>query len=191
VLTATRVCPFWIGYLLISPVRTFLQNAEKILNPYITSGMRVLDIGCGMGFFSLPMAGMVGSTGKVLCIDIQKKMIHSLEKRAKKAGLSDRIETHVCPQNSLGLQDLHEDVDFALAFAVIHEVPRVHQFFSEVNKALKPSGILLIAEPKGHVSKKTFDTTIAVAQQYGFKGVSAPKIWRSRTILLRKGAIIG
>ncbi|MBE0427740.1 MAG: class I SAM-dependent methyltransferase [Nitrospirae bacterium] len=137
-----RVCPFWVGYLLISPLRTLMQNPGKILSRYITAGMKILDIGCGMGFFSLPIAWMVGSKGKVICIDVQEKMIRSLQKRAKKAGLTDRIETRICNQNSLGLDDLNEKVDFALAFAVVHEVPNVTQFFSEIHKTLKPSGML-------------------------------------------------
>jgi ubiquinone/menaquinone biosynthesis C-methylase UbiE len=95
---AKRVCPFWVGYLLISPLRTLMQNPEKILSRYITPGMKVLYIGCGIGFFSLPIARMAGSKGKVTCIDIQDKMIQSLQKRAKKAGLSDRIETRICNQ---------------------------------------------------------------------------------------------
>jgi ubiquinone/menaquinone biosynthesis C-methylase UbiE len=183
---ARRVCPFWVGYLLISPLRTLMQNPEKILNRYITPGMKVLDIGCGMGFFSLPIARMVGSRGKVTCIDIQDKMIQSLQKRAKKAGLTDIIKTRICNQNSLGLDDLNEEIDFALSFAVVHEVPNVTQFFSEIYKTLKPTGMLLVVEPKGHVSKKDFDITISITQQNGFKAIGHPQIWRSRTILLTK-----
>lgn len=52
---AKRVCPFWVGYLLISPLRALMQNSKKILSQYITSGMKVLDVGCGMEFFSLPI----------------------------------------------------------------------------------------------------------------------------------------
>jgi ubiquinone/menaquinone biosynthesis C-methylase UbiE len=183
---AKRICPFWVGYLLISPLRTLVQNPQKILSKYVTSGMKVLDIGCGMGFFSLPLARMVGSKGKVISVDVQEKMIKSLKKRAKKAGLTDRIETRISHQNSLGLDDLNEDIDFALVFAVIHEVSDVSQFFSEIYKALKPKGTLLIAEPKGHVSEKEFKITTAVAQHNGFKIINHPEIWRSRTILLQK-----
>lgn len=185
---AKRVCPLWVGYLLISPLRTLMQNPEKILSPYITPGMKVLDIGCGMGFFSLPIARMVGSKGKVICVDVQEKMIKSLQKRAKKAGLTDIIETCICHQNSLCLDDLNEEVDFALAFAVVHEVPNVNQFFSEIYKTLKPTGMLLVVEPKGHVSKKNFDITISIAQQKGFKAINHPLIRRSHTVLLTKNS---
>jgi ubiquinone/menaquinone biosynthesis C-methylase UbiE len=129
---------------------------------------------------------MIGANGKVICVDIQEKMIKSLKKRAKNAGLMDRIETRICNQNSLGLDDLNEEIDFALAFAVVHEVPNVTQFFDETNRTLKPTGRLLIVEPKGHVSEKDFNRTISVAQQNGFKIIDNPSIPRSRTILLKK-----
>jgi 2-polyprenyl-3-methyl-5-hydroxy-6-metoxy-1,4-benzoquinol methylase len=183
---AKRVCPFWVGYLLINPLRKLFENPDKLLKPHITSGMTVLDVGSGMGFFSLPIARMVGAEGKVICVDVQEKMLKSLEKRARKAGLSDRIETRICLQSSLGLDDLNEEIDFALAFAVVHEVPNVTQFFDDLFNKLKPSGKLLLAEPKGHVSEKDFNRTISVAQQNRFRIIDTPSIPRNRTILLKK-----
>jgi len=125
---AEKVCPIWVGYLLASPVRRLFQNPDKILGPYIEDGMTVLDIGCAMGFFSLPAAQMVGPNGKVICIDIQEKMIKSLNKHALKAGVTDRIEPRICTQNSLELNDITEKIDFAFAIAVAHEIPDVFRF---------------------------------------------------------------
>lgn len=183
---AEKVCPVWVGYLLASPVRKLLQNPKKILGLYIKEGMKVLDIGSAMGFFSLPLAEMVGSNGRIICVDIQEKMIRSLEKRAQKAGLSDRIETRVCRVNSLGLDDLKEEIDFAFASAVVHEVSDTSGFFSEVHETIKPTGSFLVVEPKGHVSKKDFETTVSVAEQNGFEVIDNPQIGRSRVVLLGK-----
>ena len=105
-----HVCPWWIGFLLVSPLRRWSQDPVKILGPLIKEGMKVMDVGCAMGFFSLPMARMVGPTGQVICIDSQEKMIKSLKKRAAKAGLSDRIETRVCSPNSLEIDDIPGDI---------------------------------------------------------------------------------
>jgi ubiquinone/menaquinone biosynthesis C-methylase UbiE len=183
---AKRVCPFWVGYLLINPLRKLFESPDKLLKPHITSGMTVLDVGSGMGFFSLPIARMVGAEGKVICVDVQEKMLISLKNRARKAGLSDRIETRICHQSSLGLDDLNGEIDFALAFAVVHEVPNITQFFDELFNTLKPTGKLLLAEPKGHVSEKDFNRTISVAQQNRFKIIDKPSITRNRTILFKK-----
>jgi len=183
---AERVCPVWVGYLLASPVRKLSQNPEKILSPYIREGMKVLDVGCAMGFFSLPMARMVGSNGKVICIDVQEKMLIALKKRARKAGLSHRIETQTCNHDSLGLYHLKKEIDFALAFAVLHEVPNSSNFYSEIFEILTHTGKFLVAEPRGHVSENDFRTSVSVAEQNGFNVIDTPRISRSRTVLLEK-----
>lgn len=181
-----HVCPVWVGYLLASPVRKLFQNPKKLLGPYVEEGMTVLDIGCAMGFFSLPMARMVGPNGKVICVDVQEKMIAALEKRARKAGLSDRIETRLCPPNSLGLDDLTEEIDFALASAIVHEVPDPSMFFSEISAAMKSAGSVLVAEPSGRVEEDDFEISVSVAEQHGFKVIDRPQASRSRVVLLEK-----
>jgi len=181
---AQRVCPVWVGYLSVSPFRKLLQNPEKILSPYVETGMKVLDIGCSMGFFSLPLAQMVGSDGKVICVDLQQKMIEYLEKRAKKAGLSKRIETRICSESSFALDGLMEEIDFALAFYMVHEVPDVYSFFSQIHKAIRPGGRFLVVEPKGHVSQKDFEVTVSIAEKASFRIIEHPRIGHGRTVLL-------
>ncbi len=183
---ADHVCPFWVGYLLASPVRKLLQSPQRILGPYVTEGMNVMDIGCAMGFFSLPLARLVGTTGKVYCVDLQERMIQSLERRAKKAGLADRIETRVCAQDSLRLDDLVGQIDFALAFAVFHEVPDRSKALSEIHAALKPSGKLLAAEPRKRVSEGDFKELIAIAEKVGYSAVERAKIKSSHAVVLER-----
>ena len=50
-------------------------------------------------------------------------MIRGLIKRSIKAGVLDRIDPRICTGNSLAVADLAGKIDFALAFAVVHEVP--------------------------------------------------------------------
>jgi ubiquinone/menaquinone biosynthesis C-methylase UbiE len=181
---AEHVCPWWIGYLLLSPLRRLSQNPRKILAPYISPGTVALDVGCAMGFFSLDMAEMVGPEGKVVCVDLQSKMIKALVRRATKAGVIDRIDHRVCNKNGLGLEDLGGKVDFALAYAVVHEVPDAEVFFRQVHSTLRPGGTCLVAEPKGHVSEKKFEETLATAEKTGFELGERPRIRRSRAALL-------
>jgi len=70
-----HVGPMWFGYLHLNPLRKLLQNPDKILGPYVNEAMIVADIGCAMGFFSLPLAKMVGANGKVICVDIGSKNV--------------------------------------------------------------------------------------------------------------------
>ncbi len=183
---AQRVCPYWVGYFLLNPLRRLFQNPDKILSPFVTCGMTVLDIGPGMGFFSLPLAEIVGRDGKVICIDIQEKMLAALERRAQDAHLAERLVIRLGTPTSLGLDDFQGRVDFALAFAVVHEVPDIPGLFAEVFQVLKPGAHCLVAEPKFHVTMKKFERSLAMAKQQGFSMVESPRIAWSHTALLRK-----
>jgi ubiquinone/menaquinone biosynthesis C-methylase UbiE len=165
---AEKVCPVWVGYLLASPIRKLFQNPNKMLNPYIKPGMKVLDIGSAMGFFSLPAARLAGTGGTVVCVDMQEKMLQALTKRSKKAKLHDIITTHQCTQESLCLENWKKQIGFAFAIAVIHEVPDKKNFFNEVIQALQPAAKFLIAEPKGHVTAAEMKKSISLAQEAGF-----------------------
>jgi ubiquinone/menaquinone biosynthesis C-methylase UbiE len=179
---AKHVCPWWIGYLLVSPIRRWFQNPEKILSPYISEGMTVLDIGPGMGFFTIPAARMVGDTGRVIAVDIQEKMLKSLVKRAEKAGVAGRIVTKICEPDNLGVS---EPIDLCLAINVVHEVPDANALCSQIRAILKPTGRLLLAEPGGwHVSEKDFDGTLAKASAAGLRLIRRPEIRRSQSALL-------
>jgi 2-polyprenyl-3-methyl-5-hydroxy-6-metoxy-1,4-benzoquinol methylase len=183
---AERVCPVWVGYLLASPIRKIFQNPHGILAPYVKRGMKVLDVGSAMGFFSLPAAHMVGPDGKVICIDVQDRMLESLEKRARKAGVIERIETRLCRNDSLDLTDLAEAIDFALAFAVVHEVPDASAFFSQIYEALKPEAKILLSEPRGHVSEADFAKSISTAGEIGLRFIERININRSRSAVFEK-----
>jgi ubiquinone/menaquinone biosynthesis C-methylase UbiE len=167
-------------------LRKFIHNPKKILSPYVKEGMRALDIGSGMGFFSLPMAAMVGEKGCVICVDLQDKMLLGLARRAQKAGLAHRIECRRAQDNSIMVPDLDGTVDFALAFAMVHEVPDKDRLFREMAAAVKQGGKLLIVEPRGHVSADAFESTLGIAAQYGFSVVERPRIAFSRSAALEK-----
>ncbi len=179
-----RVCPWWLGYLLASPLRRWMQNPEQILQPYVHSGMTVFEPGPGMGFFTIPLARMVGPTGKVICVELQPKMIHSLQRRVIKKGLADRVEIRNCEADSMNIAALPGKADFTLAFAVVHEFPDSARFFREVSAVTKPGGKLLLAEPSGHVSEAQFAAELEQASAAGFQLEERPRIPRSQAALL-------
>ncbi len=129
-----RVCPWWLGYLLASPLRRLIQNPAEILSPYVREGMTVLEPGPGMGFFTIELARRVGPSGRVIAIDLQPRMIAGLRRRAAKAGVLDRIDARLAPADSLGIADLAGIVDFTLAFAVVHELPALARSFRKCTR---------------------------------------------------------
>jgi ubiquinone/menaquinone biosynthesis C-methylase UbiE len=178
------VCPWWLGYLLASPVRRLVQDPERIVGPLAHDGMTVLEPGPGMGFFTLELARRVGASGRVVAVDVQPRMLAALRRRAERAGLGSRIETRQASESSLGIDDLAGKVDLVLAFAVVHELPDIERFFQEARRALAAGGRVLVAEPAGHVSAAEFDATLAVAGRAGLRRQPGPAIWRSRTAIL-------
>lgn len=185
-----HVCPWWVGYILLIPFRRLSQNPEKILGPYVQEGMTVLEVGPGMGYFTLTLARLVGGRGRVVCVDLQEKMLESLRKRARKAGLAERIETRLASESGLQINDLSGTVDFVLAFAVVHEVPDKGLLFEEMHRAMKPTALMLLSEPTGHVSEREFNDTLAIAREAGFESVETLKIMRSYSVLMRKKRFI-
>jgi ubiquinone/menaquinone biosynthesis C-methylase UbiE len=161
-----HVCPWWEAYLFDNPLRYLIQNPKKILGAYLKEGMTVVDIGCGMGFFSINLAKIVGKTGKVISVDIQTEMIEILEKRAKKAGVGNIVQTHLSLPDNIKLD---EKVDFAIANWVVHETPDITEFFKQVKAILKPESLFLVVEPNHHISEDFVNEEIEFAQQAGFK----------------------
>jgi len=179
------VCPWWMGYLLINPIRKYMHNPKKIVGEYITPGMKVIDYGSAMGYFSLPMARMVGNTGKVYSFDIQPRMLQSLNTRAKRAKLDSIIETRLALDEE-AFSTLAETADFALLFAVAHEVPDREKLFKSLAGMLKPNARLLFSEPSGHVSLYNFNQSIAFAEDAGFRQIEDLSVSGSYSILLAK-----
>ncbi|HXJ91960.1 MAG TPA: methyltransferase domain-containing protein [Terriglobia bacterium] len=181
-----HVCPWWLGYFLASPIRRLEYDPREILVPYVHDGMTVLEPGPGMGFFTLELARLVGPSGRVVAVDLQPKMLNGLRRRASKAGLLERIQARQAERSSLGVADLAGKVDFALAFAIVHELPAAAPFFAEVATTLEPGARLLFAEPVGHVKPAQFEAEFQAAVGVGLKPVEEPFIRRSRAVLLVK-----
>ena len=175
-----HVCPWLLGFFVSGPARRLFHNPEKILRGLVRKGQVVVDIGCGSGLFSIPLAKLVGEEGRVIAADIQEKMLGFVRRRAEKAGLESRIKLHQCQKNELGIG---EQVDFALAFYMAHEVPDIDAFFKEIVTLLKKDAHFLLVEPKMHVSTSRFQKTVDTAYTAGLKVESEWKVSMSRGVL--------
>lgn len=177
----TGTCPWWFCFTFDNPLRRLIQKPEEILNGLVYEGDTALDIGCGMGYFSLALARIVGNSGKVICVDLQEKMLDGVRRRAERAGLINRMEFIKCTPDTLGLR---EKADFALVFWMMHEVRNKPKLFQEVRDVLGDSSTLLLVEPKLHVTEAAFEATVSSALDTGFKILSRPGIKISMAALL-------
>lgn len=176
-----HVCPWWLAYTFDNPLRRLAHPPEKVLEGLVSQGLTALDIGCGMGHFTLGMARMVGENGIVIALDLQEQMLKRVCRRAVQQGLSQRITAHRGPIESL---NFNGEIDFALAFWMVHEVPDKKSFFKALKKQLKPDGRFLMAEPKIHTSENDIDDSLKLASGAGLAIVGRRDIRFSRAALL-------
>jgi len=165
-----------------SRLRLLLQNPGRILKGYIHPGMTVLDLGCGTGYFTLEIAKLLEKKGKVIAADVQKGMLEVLKQKLENSELQKQIQIHNNQENTLNLK---EKVDFILAFYAFHEMKYLDSIINDLQKILKPETNILISEQKFHVSKYTFNTIIQKMENIGFEICKRPKIFLSRTVIMK------
>ena len=178
-----HVCPRWLCFTFDNAFRKLLHDPYKILQPYIKKGDTVLDVGPGIGYFTISLAKMVGDRGRVIAADIQQKMLTAIKKRAENWGVQERIDLQLSSPDSLGV-DIK--VDFILAFWMVHEVPDKQRFLAELYSSLKDDGKFLMVEPKIHVSSAKFAQTVHSALKAGFAFGYSPRISLSKSALFIK-----
>jgi ubiquinone/menaquinone biosynthesis C-methylase UbiE len=176
-----HVCPWWMAWTFDNPLRKWFQDPERILGSFVRTDMTTADIGCGMGYFSVAMAKMVGPGGRVFSVDLQKEMLEHLRRRSSRAGVTDRITTVLAEPNDIKISD---QVDFVLVFWMVHEVKDIPLFFGQVAKALKPGGKVLYVEPRMHVTQKRFKEILEYAKTAGFVVIDGPTVGMSRSAVL-------
>ncbi len=181
--TDHRVCPLGAARMFDNPLRLLIHQPGKMLRDYVKPGSKVLDFGCGLVFFSIAMAKMVGEDGLVIAADLQDVMLQGLMKRARRAGVADRIRPHLTAPDKIGLED---QVDFAIACWVIHETPDTGAAFRELASALVPGGRLYVMEPKSHASEEEFGELLASAAAAGLREVARPRSAGSRAVVLER-----
>jgi ubiquinone/menaquinone biosynthesis C-methylase UbiE len=173
-----HTCPWWFAYTFDNPLRRLVHNPREIFDGLVKPGDTVVDIGCGLGYFSLALAELVGPQGHVIAVDVQSEMLRRAQRRAQRRGLADRIRFHQSTHQSIGVSS---QVDFVLNFWMLHEVRQRRDFLTEIHAMLQPSGHLLIAEPKGHVPDRFFAKEMQAARDVGFTVRAGPEVRFSRS----------
>ncbi|MGL4369710.1 MAG: class I SAM-dependent methyltransferase [Spirochaetota bacterium] len=180
------IYPSWAAWFLVSPLRKIMLDPDMILGNAVREGMTVVEPGCGSGFFSIPIARLVGESGRVVCCDVQQGMLDIVGKRAEKHGLEKRIRTRLSTAGWLKIEEYTGKADSAVVLGVFHEVENKESFISDIARSLKKGGLLLMGEPKGPVNQDEYNESIALIQSLGFELEDSADFARFRTSHLRK-----
>jgi len=168
-------------------LRRFLYHPDRLAERYVNYGDRVLDFGCGPGFFSREFAKRVGEIGQVWSVDLQEEMLAILRAKLDHEELMSRVRTHQCKPDSIGLPaDLHGTFDTAFTIFVVHEVPDPEKLFREIFTLLKSGGTLFYTEPPLIVSGREFRENLALAEDAGFRQANRFLYFVNRAAVLRK-----
>ncbi|MBN2777086.1 MAG: methyltransferase domain-containing protein [Bacteroidales bacterium] len=176
-----HICPVEKAGILDSIFRRSIQNPKKIIEPYVSEGEIVMDLGCGPGFFTVEMAKIVRNTGKVFAVDVQQGMLELVAEKIKGSEYQEIVYLHKAEFDNLNFSN---KVDFILAFYVVHEINR-DNLFAELRSILNPDGKILIVEPNFHISKKVYNNMLGVLEKEGFEIILKPTIFLSRAVLLK------
>jgi len=112
----------------------------------VKEGLRICDLGCGNGFYTLELARLVGPEGIVYAVDIQPEMLRMLARRAAAEGLANIrpiLGTFIDPRLPPG------EVDMVLCVDVYHEFSHPEQMLARIRESLAEGGQLVLAEFRG------------------------------------------
>jgi ubiquinone/menaquinone biosynthesis C-methylase UbiE len=122
-------------------------NPKRLLKKVpLREGMTVVDYGCGPGRYTLPVAKLVGSKGKVFAVDIQPLAIKTVKEKAARQGLIN-IETNLVDSYNTGIQD--SSIDLVLLIDTLHLIKDCNALFQEIHRILKQDGLIFM--DKGHL----------------------------------------
>jgi ubiquinone/menaquinone biosynthesis C-methylase UbiE len=125
----------WL-FLSDNPVRRLIRPPKEFISHYLSLGMTAADLGCGPGYFTIPMAQMVGPEGKIYAIDSDERSIKAVKSRAAKHG-HQNIEARVASAAQLTfIQD--KSVDFILGDGLLCCMAEPEAGIKEIQRILKP-----------------------------------------------------
>jgi len=149
------------------PYRSRVQPPSMIIQALeVRSGMKIVEIGCGSGFYTIAVAKAIQPAGIVFAVDIQQGMLDKLKARMEKEGVENIIPVLADAEGHIPLDDGTADAVFSIA--VLPEIPDPPRALLQVKRLLKDDGIYVNAELLLDPDFPLRKTVVKWAQQAGF-----------------------
>jgi SAM-dependent methyltransferase len=132
------------AHVLEHPLRRLIHPVRETLGEFrLKAGDTVLELGPGPGYFTVEASRVVGSEGRVVCLDLQPEMIAMLRGRLDEQHAAN---AHPAVADALRLPLADNTVDAAFLVTVLGEIPDRPTAMAELRRVLKPGGVLSICE---------------------------------------------
>lgn len=152
-------------------------SPQKVIDQIgLKKNMKVADFGCGHGYFTLPVARLVGGDGKVYAVDILTEALDAVRSSIKMAGISN-VDTLRGNLEMVGGSGLPEgSVDLVLLHNVLFQSQKKPEIVREVKRVLKLGGTFALVDWRKDISsigppggwRLSFDEAKNLAQEEGF-----------------------
>lgn len=134
-----------------NPLLPILINPYKLLKTAgLKPGQKVLEVGCGPGFFTIPAANIVGTEGVVYAVDVHPLAIKRVQKKIESKGMQN-VQPMLTNASNTGLPE--QSIDLAFIFNLPYIVGGQETMLSEIHRILKPGGILSFKKTRGSEKK--------------------------------------
>ena len=148
---------------LLDSLRRLFESPKRLIEPYVKDSQVVADLGCGSGYYTLALAELVGSEGKVYAVDLDRKCIRALEKRADKSGCRNIEARALSAADVSFIKD--RSVDFVLANGLLCSMADNRQSaVNEIRRILKSTGQAYLSlgfgPPLGFVDQAEWEKTL-------------------------------
>ncbi|OYD16522.1 hypothetical protein CH333_03210 [candidate division WOR-3 bacterium JGI_Cruoil_03_44_89] len=134
-----------------NPLLPIFRNPYKLLKTAgLKPGQKVLEVGCGPGFFTIPATKIVGKEGFIYAIDVHPLAIERVKKKIEKEGIKNLTPIFANASNT-GLPD--RSIDLAFLFGLPYIAGGLKNVISEMYRILKPGGVLSFEKTIGSKKK--------------------------------------
>lgn len=137
-------------------------NEWIFLNMEISKGNSIVDLGCGTGKQTIPMAQFVGDDGNILAVDVSQEALGVLSKESEKNGLSKRIKLLCCDIDDIKMHLKENTYDRIISSFSLYYSQRTKEVLESIRQALKVNGVLFFCGPSkdNNIELRTFHNRV-------------------------------